>query len=368
MLNRVLEKSDMSYVCLWGNASAELLYDITVAFHNTDAKLPHFATLLAGNHQESSLHNLRLLKDMMPCFCANFSYDARVSYSDNMSREMDSPFECLLITKEAALWIDKDYEHAQLVRNQDVIGYYYQVFKNHFENGEKILQRSLDIEEWQQVAHSIESAGAECHCINWQMCVLELLPVEVIQKYIRGDQQIVTAALSFYKSRIKMINAKKERSEYISLAGIRYFVETGKILEIPDSWYEPVTLQDRYFAVEELLKIIREENEREKEVGILLAGEAGVPLIQILDEHYFDIPVGMTMLASCETASYLSYPGYDGKPVNFSFQETGITKWMFKFLKFLPKSGWVYPLERQVSLLEEILQQIEVRIKNIEKY
>lgn len=366
MLYHTVEK-DMTDVCLWGNASPDLLYDITAAFHNTDTKLPHFTTLLAGDRKESGLHNLRLLKDMMPCFCANFSYDARVSYADNMSREMDSPFECLLMTKEVALWIDKNYERAQLVRNLDVIEYYHQTFEEHYKNGERILQRSLDIAEWQQVAHTVEAAGEECHCINWQMCVLELLPISVLQKYMRGDQQMLMTALSFYKSRIAMINAKKERSEYISLAGIQYFVKTGKILEIPENWYDPASMEDRYFAVESLLKIIREENEREKEAGILLAGEEGVPLIQILDEHSFNIPVGMTMLASCQTASYLSYPGYDGKPVNFSFQETGITKWMFKFLKFLPKSGWVYPLETQVQLLEDILQQIDWQIKNDNK-
>lgn len=72
MLYHTVEK-DMTDVCLWGNASPDLLYDITAAFHNTDTKLPHFTTLLAGDRKESGLHNLRLLKDMMPCFCANFS-------------------------------------------------------------------------------------------------------------------------------------------------------------------------------------------------------------------------------------------------------------------------------------------------------
>lgn len=40
---------------------------------------------------------------------------------------------------------------------------------------------------------------------------------------------------------------------------------------------------------------------------------------------------------------------------------------MFKFLKFLPKSGWVYPLETQVQLLEDILRQIDWQIKNDNK-
>ena len=59
MLYHTVEK-DMTDVCLWGNASPDLLYDITAAFHNTDTKLPHFTTLLAGDRKESSLHNLRL--------------------------------------------------------------------------------------------------------------------------------------------------------------------------------------------------------------------------------------------------------------------------------------------------------------------
>lgn len=45
--------------------------------------------------------------------------------------------------------------------------------------------------------------------------------------------------------------------------------------------------------------------------------------------------------------------------INFSFREAGIAKWIFHFLGFLLESGWVFSLEEQVGLLEEMVKEME---------
>ena len=67
--------------------------------------------------------------------------------------------------------------------------------------------------------------------------------------------------------------------------------------------------------------------------------------LQIVDEHSFPISPGLTLCCMNESAALFSYQSLDGKQTTFSICDVGIAKWIYRFLNFLPDSGWVYLIE-----------------------
>lgn len=74
---------------------------------------------------------------------------------------------------------------------------------------------------------------------------------------------------------------------------------------------------------------------------------------QILDEHSFTISPGLTVCCMNESAVLFSYQRANEKRVTFSVSDIGIAKWFYRFLNFLPNSGWIYPMEDQRDILLE---------------
>lgn len=75
--------------------------------------------------------------------------------------------------------------------------------------------------------------------------------------------------------------------------------------------------------------------------------------LQIVDEHSFSVSPGLTLCCMNESAALFSYQSLDGKQTTFSICDVGIAKWIYRFLNFLPDSGWVYSMEDKKDVLLE---------------
>lgn len=364
ILNQVREESGDLPVILWGQGTDTLLSDIAFAFHNTKISVEHLYSLLPSTSLESNLNNLKLLAEVMPCLRSNFNYDVRVVYEEISSREAFFPFECLLMTEKAALWIEKEYKHAQIVTDPQVLAFYRAKFESQYKNSTTVLQRSINIVDWQNEAQETEKQGDTFYCLNWQLCAMELIPIDVLAAHIKPEKkEYLIPALDVYQKRVQTVEKKKKKSEYITREGIQYFMDTGKILELPDEWYIPFSKEERCAVLHRLLELIQREYEteqaEEKKDDVSMADGTKLPVIQILNTNYFSLTLGIAVRSSGEADTDLSCLGYDGNMINFSFYEAGITKWIFCLLEFLPESGWVYPLKEQIRLLEQMLEKIE---------
>ncbi len=372
ILNQVREESDDMPVILWGQGTDTLLSDIAFAFHNTEISVEHLYSLLPSTSQESNLNNLKLLAEVMPCLRSNFNYDVRVVYEEISSREAFFPFECLLMTEKVALWIEKEYKHAQVVTDSQVLAFYRAKFESQYKNSTTVLQRSINIVDWQNEAQEMEKEGDTFYCLNWQLCAMELIPVDVLAAHIKPEKKdYLLSALGVYQKRVQTVKKKKKKSEYITREGIQYFIDTGKILELPDEWYDPFSREERYVVLKKLLEIVQNEYQlelAEEEKGEIssLVETLKHPFIQILNANHFNLTMGIAVRSSSEVDTDLSCLGYDGNMINFSFREAGIAKWIFHFLEFLPESGWVYSLEEQVGLLEEMVKEMENSKETVE--
>ena len=361
VLDLAREESSCLPVVLWGQGTDTLLLDIAFAFHNTEISVEHLYSLMPAASRGSNLNNLKLLEGIMPCLRTNFNYNVRVVYEEISVREVFFPFECLLMTDKTALWIEKDYKHAQIVTDLQVLAFYRAKFERQYKNSKTVLRRNICIVDWQKEVQETEKEGDTYYCLNWQLCAMKLIPFDVLVNHIKPDKkEYLIPALSIYEKRVQTIKEKKNKSEYITREGIHYFMDTGKILELPDEWYVPFSREERCAVLKKLLEIVREEHTAEQiedKREILSISKIPLrPAIQILNTNYFNLTRGIAVQSVGETSMVLSCLGYDGNMINFSFYEAGITKWIFHFFEFLPESGWVYPLEDQIKVLEDMLQ------------
>ncbi len=353
LLNQA-RRSSRQPVILWGLGTDTLLSDIAFAFHDTEISMEHLYPLMPAASVGGDLNNLKLMKQIMPCLCAAFDYNVRVVYEDYLSKEPFFLYECMLMTDTAALWIEKDYGHAQIVTDPQVLAFYRTRFENQYKNSKAALQRSADILEWQNVIYGAEKQGDICRYLSWQLCVMEFIPIDVLVRHIREEKkEHLAQALRVYEKRMQQAQ-KKKRIEYITLDGVKYFMDTGKILELPDAWYVPFSKEERSMVLKRVLEISKREYQAEQD-----AEDAGNLTIHLLNEKYFNLGRGIAIQSFSEMDTYMSCFEYDGRRVKFFVCEAGIKKWIFCLMEFLEESRWIYPLGEQIGLLEEVLKNIQ---------
>lgn len=375
-LNSAREESDGIPVILWGRGTGTIVFDIACTFHNTEISVEHLYQLKPVTSPKSNLDNLKLLKEIMPCMRANFNYDVRVAYEELTSREAFFPFECLLMTNKAAFWIEKDYKYAQIITDANILEFYRAKFESQYKNNDAMLQRSVEIAKWQNEIQNTERCGKVSYYLNWQLCAMTLISMDVLEKHIKEDKkEYLLPQLNVFAERLQADKKKKIKIEYIMLDGVRYFMDTGKILELPDEWYIPFSKEERRKVLKTLLEIVQYEYKIEKaewqltETENLVNNNGTMSLqtenfsfarqIRIINANQFNLVKGIALGSFSEAHSYMSCLGYDGNMINFMFREAGITKWLFNFLKFLSESEWVYSTEEQVKLVEELLGEME---------
>ncbi len=401
ILNQARISHSHQPVILWGRGTDTLLSDIAFAFHNTTTKVEHLYPMMPATSKGSDLNNLKLMAQVMPCLRAAFDYNVKVVYEDLLAKETFFLYECLLLTDKAALWIEKDYKHAQLVTDPQVLAFYRTRFEGQYKKSNAVLRRSVDILEWQNNVQKIQAQG-DCCYLSWQLCAMEFIPVDVLEKHIKEDKkEYLRQALCVYENRLKSVRNKK-RIEYITLDGVKYFANTGKILELPDEWYEPFSVKERYMVLESLLDIIKREyhaeccaengdtqefvvekndnrgrkvkdgnahgsEEKNSNAQVYETKDSSIRwcetenknlTVQILNEKYFNLSCGIAIQSFNEADTYMSYFEYGGRMIKVLFCEPGIKKWIFCLMELLPESGWLYSLKEQVDLLEEILEKM----------
>lgn len=372
ILNQARVSGSHQPVILWGKGTDTLLSDIAFAFHNTEITMEHLYPLMPATSQGSDLNNLKLMEQIMPCFRSAFDYNVRIIYEDLLAKKTFFLYECLLLTDKAALWIEKDYKHAQLVTDPQVLAFYRTRFEGQYKNSEAVMQRSANTLEWENQLQKTGAQGDFYCSLGWQPCVLEFIPANVLEQHIKEDKkEYLEQKFCVWENRMKAVKEKR-RTEYITLEGVKYFVNTGKILELPDEWYEPFSIKERRMVLESLLDVIKREyqaecrtknsnvQERETENRNARCEVENENLtIQILNEKDFNLSRGIAIQTFNEENTYMYCFEHGGRMIKFLLCEPRIKRWIFCLMEFLPESGWLYPLEDQVDLLEEMLKNIQ---------
>lgn len=138
-----------------------------------------------------------------------------------------------------------------------MLAFYHAKFESQYKNSTTVLQRSINIVD---EAQEIEEEGDTFYCLNWQLCAMELIPADVLVTHIKPEKKdYLISALGVYQKRVQTVKKKKKKSEYITREGIQYFIDTGKILELPYEWYDPFSREERYVVLKKLLEIVQNE-------------------------------------------------------------------------------------------------------------
>lgn len=205
--------------------------------------------------------NFEALKDTLSMYMRfhnNVSYRTYYYYTNQLDFSNDSPFfPYLFITSKYVFQVSANYEKCVVLRKQDAVKKFQTMFDRMRTKSVMFFHELCDVPS--QLKHCISiQQDSKKKMIGYQAvpCFVPFFDDEIIQRCItlQGEQR--EALFNQFSSYVKMIRnifSTKGLLTICSIDGIEDFLKTGRIDEFPPELYEPLSMEDRKYIVNQFL-------------------------------------------------------------------------------------------------------------------
>lgn len=321
-----------------------IYYDLS---NNPKIKLRHVFALKPHNECYNSYYsNIKFITTIYPIFLSQTDYTAYYYYSNPTD---DFLFSSYIITNNISVSISYDFKSAVITKNKDVIA----VHKRLCELKKKqsyplIIKINLFedyIDYYTKRIRELSKNENKLITLEYEPCILPFVSNELLQKYIHNDflnnDEIYKKALSIFS----LYGNYDIKISIFTENGLKSFLHTGKISEIPDYLYSPVSVKDRISILRSVCQFARNYGKIE---------------LHLIDEKKMHIPHN---LRYCGTGQIDDFFILMSKEANnnsmFQLNECGFSKPFFDFVNSLIDTDLVLSNEQTVEFIENAIKEFE---------
>ncbi len=217
-----------------------------------------------GSDYQEQIYNLDFLKKLMPSIVTKSNSQYRVYYYyDNVASHFASSamMPYLLITSEYAVNISVDLNQALVFKDAEIIEFFRQLFEVRKRGCQPMFQRFEDGGAYIAYVQDMnKQAGDSDHVVSIgsQPCFGMLNVEPLVLKYVpENDRHSQEQLRALIKMNHKTIDKSKVAvRSYFTEEGLQRLMRDGRIDELPDELYQPLSVEDRKSLVQMLLSAI----------------------------------------------------------------------------------------------------------------
>lgn len=293
------------------------------------------------NGADSSIYNnLNLLHSVIPLTFASDTYHSYYYYSDGSIKEKWPLHASYIITSRYALMFGNgdDSMSGIFSRDKNLIDGLHNNFTKMFQESRPLISLSTSPLSQMNLYYSTVQNKMISKRIQFSMqpCLCPYLSQDLCSKYLNidipGSKKIVEVFLSnmdYYRNAMK-----SSTREIISLAGIKRFLKTGRIDELLDEFYNPLSVEDRVLVMQNWLESITPDS------------------VSFLSSDAFPVQYGLTITTtpSLFTTAFI----YENKVYTFYSEEPTITGTFWDYFSNIDERRFL-PFEEGKRQLEEMI-------------
>ena len=316
------------------------------------AEIDHIFSLSATNeHPEPSTYYMEVAKVVYPIFMMNTNYNAYYSLVGHTSNGL-MPYH--VITDKFSMLVSADSENAIVTKNADVIKLQKKLFDESKKKCSSFINKINTTEEF--LSHycslvertSIVNPDTIFYSIDYEPCVLLYMGDEELKKcvaHVSGDKELSTL-LERFITKLYPDFAEDTHISFFTKDGVRSFVETGTIAEVPEVFGLVATPERRKEILIKVLENIKINNKSKQYF--------------LINEQEFDPPLGLRSLGSGTRNDHLFVISNkkDGLRSILSITNQEVLSCVFEFIRSLPETNMVYPREETVAYLEKVISSL----------
>ncbi|MCD7763207.1 MAG: hypothetical protein LUI14_08415 [Lachnospiraceae bacterium] len=298
--------------------------------------------------KETTIFNLKILRAVIPmALISQGRYHPYYYFESNADSVSVDPFPYYIITPEYVLRLDEKMSTAQLLSDENIVELYRTHYVQLMRECQPLTSYSNDLAEVLE-AYMMSTDETGYYTIMTQPCLGHYYTRKLMELQFREDIPDRDKMIELSDRRFDRLR-RLDRNYYTVFTeqGIRQFAENGVAADLPPDLVKPGSPQLRLELLGQLRKDIA----------------SGVITGCITDASRLDIPDYLTLTADPQFGLHIyAIIGFPAGPYtcNLHIQESSIGQSFCSFIKSLPGSKFVYPQEKTLSILDELIAQLEM--------
>ncbi|MGN0240330.1 MAG: helix-turn-helix domain-containing protein [Candidatus Weimeria sp.] len=310
---------------------------------NPSLEIRNIISLLPRSHgaDSSVYYNLDLLQSVIPLAFSSNTYHSYYYYSDGSIKEKWPMHSNYIITSGYALIFGRSYDTMSgiLSRDKNLIDDLRNNFYKIMQESRPLISLSTDPMNLMGFYYSKIQDRQFSRRIQYSMqpCLCPYLSMDICKKYLNQDIPNAGMILDSFLSNMEYYRnyMRSCSKEIISIEGIRRFLKTGRIDELLDELYSPLSVEDRVLVLRNWLECISPES------------------VCFLSPESFPVQYGLTIstMPFLFTTTFI----FHGKVYTFSSEEPTITSTFWDYFsnfderRFLPFEEGKCQVEKMIN-------------------
>lgn len=332
-------------ICLLMQPENNHITDILVSAGrgNKDLSIEHIFCLNNTNDiiSDKRDYNLWCLKNIIPIFVQSscdyqpyYYYDNIVSHNNKFNL-----LSSMILTSEYAIVFSMEEKYGMILSGRDTIEYLKVLF---YSLKEETSLMACKMNSLEKQLESFEKMNFDENGISFQpeACLIPMLPTAFLDKYLDKNfmsrQQFRKRAFQYICRSEQMLDVSKTTFIFTE-NGIRRFMESGRISELPESVYYPLEYSDRAILIRKLIK--------ECEKGKYKMIRSDSPIAKINISLYSSLQEG-----------FLLIPTVQGDRIFMKLGESGLLNAFQDYFCNLDKK-YLYTIEETMDILKSLVKK-----------
>lgn len=294
--------------------------------------------------EDDCRYNLDCLQRLIPTLLACPTFEA-YCYHDHVASLFNEwvflPY--MVLTGDYVLHISSERDRAVLSAAPKLRALCQRFFQKKLRSAHPVC-RSIQL-SFQTYLDSLLVTGqidtSAIHTLLYQPCLLPFISPETIARHMNQSLCDETT-LQRVAEHFAMMRAKQPKI-YSSFTreGLELFMKTGKITEVPDTYYT-------YFEPAERRQVLE---------TLYNAAQTDLFFPRVIDTAAFAMPIPLSVdaLSPQQIVLYFNHSGHDAFSLNLT--ETSLLNAFYDFLVYLHDSNLVYSREKSLAILQEIRER-----------
>lgn len=210
---------------------------------------------LDKNHQSP---NLMYLQAVLPLYIRALDYTIYYYY-DNVESHFSSfnGLSCLILTSDAAVACTSDYRTGIFYSQTETVQLLWVLFRSYKEKCSLLFHPVRSVTDELNMLQTLGQSAEVNYAVQPEPCLMPFITPDMVEKYVYPelpDRETLVPMLTDFLAFQKKGILSNHFHVYHTLDGIRSFLKTGKISEIPEGLCAPFSPEDRKLLIARMLE------------------------------------------------------------------------------------------------------------------
>lgn len=197
---------------------------------------------------EGAAKNIDLLSLVIPAsVCEQIQYLARFYYENtDFSQDPAMILPCCAVFGEAVLLLEKGGTEAFVIRDRSIADYYRRKLHELHSRAQILVESQTELfnlVNWFQETDQYDPIEYQIH---GQPCLSRFLTWEIVKESVTEEVAASSQTMNAIQTRLQHLASLDEQTSIFTEAGIIKFYESGRLKDIPEVLYHPLSLAARH--------------------------------------------------------------------------------------------------------------------------